>query len=47
MVSRATHHRTPQGWMVREEWGGAVETHGPYRWRWTARLLAWLNDGVH
>ena len=47
MVTTTTCFRTMAGWVVGVHWGSTVETHGPFRWRWVARIVAWLNDGIH
>lgn len=47
MTSTARIVREPDGWYVTVQWGSLVEVDGPYRWRWVARFLAWLDDGVH
>jgi len=28
-------------------YSGRIVAHGPYRWRWMARLVAWFEDGQH
>lgn len=47
MTSDAWIERAPAGHEVHVAWGRTVEVLGPYRWRWVARLVTWLNDGVH
>lgn len=47
MVSIARIEHSPQGWLAKVDWGRHTAVHGPYRWRWLARLVAWLEDGEH
>ena len=35
------------GWEVHVDWGRSTEVWGPYRWKWVARLVAWMEDGQH
>lgn len=36
-----------KGYYVKVNWGPVIETLGPYRWRWMARVVAWFEDGQH
>lgn len=47
MVSLARIEQSSDGWRAKVDWGRTTEVHGPYRWRWMARLVAWLEDGQH
>lgn len=47
MSSSACVEKQPAGWVAKVDWGFVTATHGPYRWRWLARLIAWLEDGQH
>jgi len=47
MMSAAHVESVPTGWVTKVDWGFATQTHGPYRWRWIARLVAWFEDGQH
>ena len=47
MTSTTTIEQGAHGWLVNVHWGRFTQTHGPYRWRWTARVVAWLEDGQH
>lgn len=35
------------GWYVDVRWGLVTETLGPYRWRWFAYFVAWLEKDQH
>lgn len=47
MLSTTHIEKRPAGWFVQAFWGRATVTHGPYRWRWMARVMAWLEAGQH
>lgn len=47
MRSAAQVDLLPSGWHVAVKWGTHTEVYGPYRWLWVARIVAWLNDGLH
>lgn len=47
MVSMAKVEESGKGWIVKVDWGMFTTTYGPYRWRWVARLVAWMEDGRH
>lgn len=47
MVSIASVEKQQAGWFAKVDWGCGTASHGPYRWRWMARLVAWLEDGQH
>lgn len=47
MVSIARIDSGPLGHAVLVDWGRSTEVFGPYRWRWMARFVAWMEDGQH
>ncbi len=47
MLTEAHVEHLPSGWHVAVRTGPHIELHGPYRWLWFARFVAWFNDGVH
>lgn len=47
MVTFSWVERRHDGWIAKVDWGTTTEIHGPYRWRWLARLVAWFEDGQH
>ncbi|HEX9136752.1 MAG TPA: hypothetical protein VF905_07380 [Nitrospirota bacterium] len=47
MVTSATIKRNEFGWNVYVDYGISITAFGPYRWRWLAFLVAWLEDGQH
>jgi len=47
MLSTAHVEKQPNGWVARVDLGFATATHGPFRWKWVARIVAWLNVGDH
>lgn len=36
-----------KGWFVYVNWGSIIVVRGPYRWKWLARIVAWLEEGIH
>lgn len=34
-------------WVAKIHWGPDVEVCGPYRFKWFAKLVAWIFDGMH
>ena len=47
MTSTTRVERSKEGWVVVMNAGLFVINYGPYRWRWVARLVAWMEDGWH
>lgn len=47
MVSDAHIEKHPKGWLAKVDWGFGTAVYGPYRWRWMARLVAWLENDEH
>lgn len=45
MISVANIEKTDKGWLVRSDYGIFGYTLGPYRWRWQALIVAWLEGG--
>jgi hypothetical protein len=45
VVSIAKVVQVQNGWAVEADWGAFTETFGPYRWKWTANVVAWWQDG--
>ena len=47
MTSNASVVKGDTGWIVKVHWGFTIETMGPYRWQWVAKVVAWFHNGIH
>lgn len=47
MVTKSEVEKTQKGWYVNVYLGNTKLIYGPYRYRWIAVIIAWLEDGQH
>jgi hypothetical protein len=47
MVTRTEVVKEGKRWVAKVYWGKLTEVFGPYRFRWMAKVVAWLYDGMH
>lgn len=47
MTTTATVALTTNGWVVNVEIGSSITTRGPYKWKWVANIVKWLENNEH
>ena len=47
MVTFGSVEKEGKGWVAKICWGNTMEVFGPFRWRWTARVVKWIFEDTH
>ena len=47
MTTNTKVEKEGKRWVTKIYWGSEVEVCGPYRFKWIAKIVAWIFDGMH
>jgi hypothetical protein len=47
MTSQASVEKEKEGWFAIVDWAASIECFGPFRWKWQAKIIAWMFHEQH